>query len=89
VADVEIKIKNNIAEFDLNFNFYDYPTILETANEFTESCWIGMNGSSDGNFINMTIEPKDSSDSVSLALNSFFNYMLGIMNRKIKGFVVA
>lgn len=81
---MKIQIKNNIAEFELNFNFYDFPSIIETSHEFTESCWIGIKGSDNGKSIFIRIEPKEKTDNAKEAVNHFFNYLLGIMNRKIK-----
>ena len=89
VVAVEIEYSDNSAEFELNFNFYDYPTIVEAAKEFTDSCWIAIDGSRDGMSLSIRIEPKDENDSAKEAVDSFFNYMLGIMNRKMKGFTVS
>jgi hypothetical protein len=81
---MEIKIDNNVAEFEIDFNFYDYPSILEAAKEFTDSCWVTIIGAEDGNSLMIRIEPKDSENKARDAVYSFFNYTLGIMNRKIK-----
>ena len=85
---MEIKFDKTSAEFELNFNFYDYPSILEAAKEFTDSCWVSIKGGDDGNFLYIRIEPKEldknPEDTVREAVFSFFNYILGIMNRKMK-----
>ncbi|MFP4111861.1 MAG: hypothetical protein ACLFUO_02595 [Candidatus Woesearchaeota archaeon] len=81
---MEIKFEKNSAEFEMDFNFYDYPSIIEAAKEFTESCYVAIKGADDGNSLFIRIEPKKSSDEVRDAVFSFFNYTLGIMTRKIK-----
>jgi len=81
---MKIKIENNTAEFNLNFNLYDFPSILETAQEFTQTCWISINNLEETNSLNIRIEPKDNKESVEEAIGHFFNYILGIMNRKLK-----
>lgn len=84
---MNIKFEGNIAEFDLDFMFYDYPTIVETAAEFTDSCYVSFFGDKDGKFISVKIEPKDDEIPIRDAVYSFFNYMLGITNGKIKNFM--
>ena len=81
---VEIKFNNNVASFQICFDFYDYLCIIEAAHEFTDSCWIYLSGATDGLSFLIQIEPKDSALLVEEATKSFFNYLLGIMNRKIK-----
>lgn len=81
---MEIEFKNNAAEFELNFNFYDFPSIIEAAKEFTEYCWFSMKGADDNNSLFIRIEPKDKNQDVKEAVYSFFNYILGIMTGKMK-----
>lgn len=81
---MEIEFEKNSASFELNFNFYDYPSIIEAAKEFTDSCWITIKGAEGGESLFIRIEPKDSKNDVKEAVYSFFNYILGIMNRKMK-----
>lgn len=81
---MNIEFKESVAEFKLDFNFYDYPTILEAAKEFTDSCYISFIGEKNGEYIGVRIEPKDEEIDLRDAVYSFFNYMLGITNGKIK-----
>ncbi|MFP4656297.1 MAG: hypothetical protein ACLFNK_01840 [Candidatus Woesearchaeota archaeon] len=84
---MDIRFDGNVAEFELDFSFYDYPTIVEAAGEFTESCYVAFKGDVDGKYISVRIEPKDEDIPVRDAVFSFFNYMLGITNGKIKSVV--
>jgi len=81
---MEIEFNNNVAEFELNFNFYDYPSIIEAAKEFIETSWISIKGADDGNSFFIRIEPKNPKENVRDAAFSFLNYVLGIMHGKIK-----
>ncbi len=86
---MDIRFEGNVAEFNLDFTFYDYPTIVEAAKEFTDSCYVAFYGDKDGKFIKVRIEPKDEDIPVKDAVYSFFNYMLGITNGKIKSLASA
>ncbi len=84
MIDMEINFNDNVAEFELNFNYYDFPSIIEAAKEFTEYCWLSIKGSEDYNSLYIRIEPKDKSQNVKEATYSFLNYILGIMTGKMK-----
>ena len=84
---MDIRFEENAAEFELDFSFYDYPTIVEAANEFTDSCYVAFAGAKSGKYISVRIEPQDEDINVRDAVYSFFNYMLGITNGKIKNVV--
>ena len=81
---MEIKFTKDSAEFEIGFALYDYPTILEAAKEFTDTCFVLMQGDDSGDSLLIRFEPKDSDIDVKDAVYSFFNYMLGIANGKIK-----
>ena len=81
---MKIEFKDNIAIFEIDFNLYDYPSIIEAAKEFTEVCWVSIRGAGDGMSLYVRMEPKDKEDDIKEAVYSFFNYILGIMNGKIK-----
>jgi hypothetical protein len=81
---MEIKFDGNSAEFEIDFTYYDYPCLLEAANEFTDSCWIMMKEGKDTTSLKFKIEPKEDSQKIRDAVYSFLNFALGIMNRKIK-----
>jgi hypothetical protein len=81
---MDITINDGVAEFEISFVYYDFPSILEAAKEFTETCWISIQGGKDELSLNMRIEPKDDTVTVRDSVYSFFNYILGIMHGKIK-----
>lgn len=81
---MDIIFKNNIAEFEMDFTYYDLPAVFEASKEFTELCWISIFGSDDGKKLSIRIEPKEKDNDVKEAVYSFFNYMLGLMTGRLK-----
>lgn len=84
VKKMEIEFKDNTAEFEINFEFYDFPSLLESAKEFTETCWISFLDGDECKSLHVRIEPKDNDVSVRDAVYSFLNYTLGIIHGKMK-----
>ena len=81
---MEIKYGDNYAEFEINFNFYDYVSIIEAAKEFVEISYVLISGHESGKSLKMRFEPKDKSLTPKEVVHSFFNYALGIVNGRLK-----
>ena len=82
---MEIKYGEDYAEFEINFNFYDYVSILEAAKEFVEISYVLISGDESGKSLKMRFEPKNKSLKPDEVVHSFFNYALGIANGRLKG----
>lgn len=78
---VNINEKYGEASLEINTQLYNFDKIIEAASEFTDSCWIYLDGDPRGK-INVKIKPKSSEIEPKEAANEFYNFILGLMKSK-------
>ena len=75
---ITINKTTNEACFEINTKLYNFEKIIESASEFTESCWVYLDQSSDEK-ITVRIKPKSKDINPEEAANEFYNFILGLM----------
>lgn len=83
VNPVNVSISDNVGVLEMDFLYYDLPSLIEAGNEFLDSCWFAMMPKDDDTLL-IRIEPKDETMTAHDAVYSFLNYTLGIVTGKMK-----
>ncbi|HOI19168.1 MAG TPA: hypothetical protein PLX15_04895 [Candidatus Woesearchaeota archaeon] len=77
------KIEGKNVTFEVDSTIYPYEIIVETANNFLESCFIFLDKKEDNlNKISVSLEPKGEENPKEV-LGSFFNMMNGLLYRYV------
>jgi len=72
---VNINEEYGEASLKINTRLYDFDKIIEAASEFTDSCWIYLDGDPKGR-ISVRIKPKSDKIKSKEAANEFYNFVL-------------
>jgi len=77
------KIDGKAVTFDIDTTIYPYEIVVETANNFLDSCFVFMDKKDDSqDKISVSLEPKGE-EKPKEVLGSFFNMMNGLLYRSI------
>ena len=82
MSKVSIDKKNNETKLIIDTQFYGYDSILTASKDFTESCWVFMDGDKEDKIL-VTLKPKSDDVEISSLGYEFFNYVLGLMQNAI------
>ncbi len=66
---------------DVNTEFYDLDSIIEAAQEFTDSCWVYLDKETNGR-VKIIINPKSKKIDINIVGYEFYNFVLGLMKNK-------
>lgn len=83
---MEIQWEEEYAIIHMDFEYYDYPSLVEAAKEFTDSCFVGIKGAEDKQSIFIRLEIKESDGNLRDIVFSYLNYVLGIVHGKMSNF---
>ncbi len=77
------KIEGKTVTFDIDTTIYPYDVVIETANNFLDSCFVFMDKKDDSeDKMTVSLEPKGD-EKPKEVLGSFFNMMNGLLYRFI------
>ncbi|MBN2422226.1 HxsD-like protein [Candidatus Woesearchaeota archaeon] len=74
--------KKNEVKLNFDTRFYGFAAILAASKDFTESCWIFMDGDKNDQ-ISVNLKPKSKEIDINNLGYDFYNYVLGLMQNAI------
>ncbi len=75
---MEIDKKNKIVKMIVDTRFYGHGAVLSAAKEYTDVCWMFVDGDPDDKLL-VTIKPKTDDIELETVGYEFYNYVLGLM----------
>jgi len=75
---IKIDKHNNEVKLIVDTRFYGRAAVLEASKDFTQSCWVFVDGDIDDELF-VSLKPKSGSINLDTLGQEFYNYMLGIM----------
>jgi hypothetical protein len=78
----DIDRKNKEVKLVVDTRFYGYGAVLQTAKDYTESCWVLVDGDKNDKLL-VTLKPKTNDIELETLGFEFFNYMLGLIQNAI------
>lgn len=78
---INIDKEKNEVKIDINTEFYELDKIIESAQEFTDSCWVYVDRQNDSR-VNVIIKPKSKEIDINTVGYEFYNFVLGLMKNK-------
>lgn len=80
----KIVIKKEEKEVLINFDtkFYPFDCILRAAQDFSDSCWVSVDGSPES--LQVMLRPKSDEIDLDTLGYEFYNYVLGIIKNEGK-----
>jgi hypothetical protein len=79
---IDIDKKNQEVKLILDTKFYGFQSILHASKDFTENCWVYMDGDKNDKIL-VTLKPKKESIDINKLGYEFYNYVLGLMQNAI------
>ncbi|MBD3202662.1 hypothetical protein GF327_00045 [Candidatus Woesearchaeota archaeon] len=74
--------ENQEVKLIIDTKFYGYQSILHASKDFTENCWVFMDGDTSDKIL-VTLKPKNKDIDLNTLGYEFYNYTLGLMQNAI------
>ena len=82
MTNIDIDKPNNEVKLIIDTKFYGIDAVLESAKEYSEVCWVMVDGNVDDKLL-VTLKPKLKEIKLDSLGYEFFNYVLGLIQNAI------
>jgi hypothetical protein len=82
MGQVSVDKQTGVARIVLDTRLYGYGAVMQAGNDFSESCWVLVDGDKDDKLL-VTLRPKLKEISLDNLAYEFSNYTLGLMQNAI------
>jgi hypothetical protein len=82
MGQISVDKQAGLVRLVLDTKLYGYGAVMEAGKDFSESCWVLVDGDKDDKLL-VTLKPKSNEIEVDTLGYEFSNYVLGLMQNAI------
>jgi hypothetical protein len=82
MGQVSVDLQAELVRLVLDTKFYGYGAVMEAGKDFSESCWVLVDGDKEDKLL-VTLKPKSIEIELDTLGYEFSNYVLGLMQNAI------